>query len=521
MTTYNFDVLVIGSGVAGLASACKLAESGMLVGVVTREKDPQISNTFWAQGGIIYPNPDDSTLKSDIEKASSFTSNGEAIDVLKKHGKRIIDELLINKAQTSFEKNEAGELLYTREAAHTIDRILYKGDFTGKEIQVSLLNYLKDKKRFPNVKFLQAHTAIDLLTPQHHGVSIKQRYEENKVVGAYLFNQETSEVCKALSKMTILATGGIGGLYLHHSNSEGARGDGQAMARRAGASIIDMEFIQFHPTTLYDSSGHRRFLISEALRGEGGILVNSKGVRFMSKYHPDEELAPRDVVARAIAEEIIDTLHECVYLDISHKDPEWIKTRFPTIYEHCLTKGIDMTKAPIPVVPAAHYTCGGVKIDMDGKTDLTNLFAVGEVACSGLHGANRLASTSLVEGLTWGYIAAEKILEEIADVSEYESRKIRDWEDGSEDIDKALVHQDLMTLKQTMWNYVGLTRTSNRLKRAQAMFRELNDEIGKFYKKCKLTDSLIGLRNSVEVGSIVLQSSLRNKESVGCFYRKN
>jgi len=386
---------------------------------------------------------------------------------------------------------------------------------------VSLLNFLKDKKRFPNVKFLQAHTAIDLLTPQHHGVSIKQRYEENKVVGAYLFNQETSEVCKALSKMTILATGGIGGLYLHHSNSEGARGDGQAMARRAGATLIDMEFIQFHPTTLYDSSGHRRFLISEALRGEGGVLVNSKGVRFMSKYHPDEELAPRDVVARAIAEEIIDTVHECVYLDISHKDPEWIKTRFPTIYEHCLTKGIDMTRSPIPVVPAAHYTCGGVKIDMNGKTDLHNLYAVGEVACSGLHGANRLASTSLLEGLTWGYIAAEKIIEEIAGTSEYEARLIRDWEDGNEDLDKALVHQDLMTLKQTMWNYVGLTRTSNRLKRAQAMFRELNDEIGKFYKKCKLTDSLIGLRNSVEVGSIVLQSSLRNKESVGCFYRKN
>lgn len=521
MTSYNFDVLVIGCGVAGLASACKLAESGLVVGIVTREKDPLISNTFWAQGGIIYPKPNDEFLKSDIQKASNYTSNESAINVLRDRGQKIIDELLLDKAKTNFERNESGELKFTLEAAHSIDRILYKGDFTGREIQVSLLNYLKDKKRFPNVKFLQAHTAIDLLTPQHHGVNIGQRYEENKVVGAYLFNQETQEVSKAIARFTILATGGVGALYLHHSNSEGARGDGHAMAKRAGATLIDMEFIQFHPTTFFDSSSHRRFLISEAVRGEGGVLINSLGQRFMAKYHPDEELAPRDIVARAIAEETIETMHDCVYLDISHKDSAWIQTRFPTIYEHCLDKGIDITKQPIPVVPAAHYTCGGVKIDLKGRTDLRNLYAVGEVSCSGLHGANRLASTSLVEGLTWGYIAAEDIIEAKNAVSQYETRLIKDWEKGSEDFDRALIHQDLMTLKQTMWNYVGLTRTSNRLKRANAMFRELNDEIGKFYKKCKLSDSLIGLRNSAEVGLTVLQSSLRNKESVGCFYRKN
>lgn len=521
MSNYHFDVLIIGCGVAGLSAACKLAEAGKSVGVVTREKDPHITNTFWAQGGIIYPEANDKSLDDDVQKASSYTSNKDAIEILKSVGKKAVDELLISKAQTDFAKDKEGKLKYTKEAAHTIPRILYKGDFTGREIQVSLLNYLKDKKRFPNVQILQGHTAIDLITPQHHGTSISQRYEEDKVVGAYLFNQETSEVAKSLAKITILATGGIGALYLHHSNAEGARGDGQAMAKRAGASLIDMEFIQFHPTTFYDSSSHRRFLISEAVRGEGGILVNARGERFMEKYHPDLELAPRDVVARAIVEESIDTLHECVYLDITHKDPEWIEKRFPTIFKHCLSKGIDIRKQPIPVVPAAHYTCGGVKIDLKGKTSLKNLYAVGEVACSGLHGANRLASTSLLEGLTWGYIAADSILNDVDSLNLYADLSIKDWKEGFEDVDKALVQQDWMTLKQTMWNYVGLTRTSNRLKRGQAMFSELNDEISRFYKRCKLTDGLIGLRNAVEVGMIVLKSSRRNKDSVGCFYRKN
>lgn len=521
MTVYNFDVLVIGCGIAGLSSAFKLAEEGLTVGIVTRDKDPLVSNTYWAQGGIIYPRNNDQLLKDDILKASNNTSNLGAIDVLQNKGHQVIEEILLNKVKTNFERNANGDLSFTREAAHSIDRILYKGDFTGREIQVSLLNYLKDKNRFPRITFLEAHTAIDLLTPQHHGMSISQRYEENKVVGAYIFDQESQRVHKAMAKVTILATGGVGALYLHHTNSDGARGDGHAMAKRAGATLIDMEFIQFHPTTLYDSSGHRRFLISEALRGEGGVLTNSKGERFMAKYHPDMELAPRDVVARAIAEESIETVHECVYLDISHKDSEWIKTRFPTIYQHCLTIGIDITKQPIPVVPAAHYTCGGVKIDLAGRTDLNNLYAVGEVACSGLHGANRLASTSLLEGLTWGYVAAEDIVSQIKEIKLYEDQRIKNWEEGEEDFDRALVHQDLMTLKQTMWNYVGLTRTSNRLKRGLAMFRELNDEINKFYKRCKLTDSLIGLRNSVEVGNYVLQASLRNKDSVGCFYRKN
>lgn len=520
MSDYQFDVLVIGCGIAGLTAAAKLAESGVKVGVVTREKDPMVSNTLWAQGGIIFSDKDDTSLVDDILKASAHTSNKLAAQVLSKRSHDILEEMLLEKAKPAFEKKESGELKYTMEAAHSKARILYKGDFTGKEIQIALLNYLKDEQRFPNVTLLSNRTAIDLITPMHHGVEIQQRYEKDRVLGAYIFDRETKKVSKILAKKTVLATGGIGALYLHHSNSEGARGDGHAMAKRAGAILTDMEFIQFHPTTFYDGSSHRRFLISEALRGEGGVLKNSRGVAFMEKYHPDKELAPRDVVARAIAEEIIETRHECVYLDITQKDATWIKERFPTIYQHCLDNKVDITEVPIPVVPAAHYTCGGVKTDLLGRTNLEGLYAVGEVACTGLHGANRLASTSLLEGLTWGYIAAEDVMKDVYQLEDYPLDRIKSWKEGQAETDNALIHQDWLTLKQTMWNYVGLTRTTNRLDRAEAMFRELFEEIEKFYKNAVLDDSLIGLRNAVEVCYQVLKASRRNKDSVGCFYRQ-
>jgi L-aspartate oxidase len=517
--SFNYDVLIIGTGIAGLTTAARLAQAGLKIAIVTREKDPTTTNTAWAQGGIIYPKGSEESLIEDILKASSGTSSLEAAKILAYESSSILDDLLISKAHTDFERDEVGQLKFTKEAAHSCERILYKGDFTGKEIQITLLNYLRE--HFTNVSFFTSHTAIDLLTALHHGVKIQQRYEENKVLGAYVFNQDTKSVHKILAKFTVLATGGVGAIYLHHSNTEGARGDGHAMAKRAGAVLLDMEFIQFHPTTFYAGPMQRRFLISEALRGEGGILINSEGVRFMKKYHPDMELAPRDVVARAIAEEIIETKSDCVYLDIAHKDPTWIKNRFPTIYQFCLEHDIDMSTDPIPVVPAAHYTCGGVKTNLTGQTTLLNLYAVGEVACTGLHGANRLASTSLLEGMTFGHIAAKDILARVPHESVYPTELIKDWIDGTQEVDTALIHQDWQTLKQTMWNYVGLTRSRHRLERAEAMFSELTDEINRFYKDASLVDSLIGLRNAVEIGQQILIASRRNKDSIGCFYRKS
>lgn len=524
MKDFNTDVLIIGSGIAGLSAAIKLAEQKKKVTIVTREKRPEVTNTYWAQGGIIYSPKhfnDQEDLIQDILKASAYTSNIEAAKILSTRSAEIIDEILIRKSRADFAKDSEGELLYTKEAAHSRDRIIYKGDMTGKAIQIALLNYLANTEIFPNVSFLTSHTAIDLITPNHHGVDIIQRYEENQVLGAYILDQASKEVRKVLAKVTVLATGGIGALYLHHSNSEGARGDGHAMAYRAGAFVSNMEFIQFHPTTFYNRSSHRRFLVSEAIRGEGGRLINSKGEAFMKKYHVDAELAPRDVVSRAILEEMIAEKEDCVYLDISHKDKTYLKERFPTIYAYCLENKVDLTTEPIPVVPAAHYTCGGVKTDLKGRTNLKNLYAVGEVACTGLHGANRLASTSLLEGVTWGYISGEDILSSINEISDYDQKKIKDWNQAHEEVDLALIAQDQMTLKQTMWNYVGLSRSQNRLNRARAMFIELQDEISKFYKNAQLHDELIGLRNGVEVAFMVLNASLRNKKSVGCFYLKD
>jgi L-aspartate oxidase len=519
MSSLEFDVLIIGTGIAGLSSAAKLAEKGLKVAIATREQDPKSTNTVWAQGGIIYAKGSEESLIQDILKASAGTSSIEAARLVAYKSSEILEDLLLNKAHSDFERDEGGELLFTKEAAHSTERILYRGDYTGKEIQITLLNYLKDN--YKNVTFLTAHTAIDLLTALHHGTTIQQRYEDNKVLGAYLYDQEAKQVKKVLAKFTILATGGIGSLYLHHSNSEGARGDGHAMAKRAGAVLTDMEFIQFHPTTFYGGATHRRFLVSEALRGEGGYLVNSKNVRFMKKYHSDMELAPRDIVARAIAEEMIESQSDCVYLDITHKNSEWTINRFPTIYNHCLENGIDLTKELIPVVPAAHYTCGGVKTDLKGATTLKNLYAVGEVACTGLHGANRLASTSLLEGLTFGTLAAIDIIENVDKEKIYSAEKIKNWIDGTEEVDTALIQQDLLTLKQTMWNYVGLIRSKERLARAEVMISELSDEINRFYRDARLVDNLIGLRNSVEVALQVVIASRRNTQSVGCFYRKS
>lgn len=522
MTSYQYDVIIIGTGIAGLTTAIKLAEGGLQVAIITREKDICETNTLYAQGGIIYPAKEDKDLVDDIYRASAHTANLAACEVLRERSGGILKEILLDKTKTDFARAKSGKLKYTKEGAHSISRVIYKGDYTGRAIEESFVEYIKDKDRFPNISIMTGHTAIDLLTPEHHGVSIIQRYEEDKILGVYVLNQETGKVIKVLGKVTVLATGGFAGLYLHHSNACGSRGDGHAMAKRAGAFLTNMEFIQFHPTTFFESTSHRRFLISEAVRGEGGILVNSDGKAFMENYHVDKELAPRDIVARAIMQETLNTKHSCVYLDITHKKKSWIKDRFPTIYQYCKERNVDITEKPIPVIPSAHYTCGGIKTDLKAKTSLENLYAVGEVACTGLHGANRLASTSLLEGLTWGYVAAEDIIKNIKNLKLYSADDVKNWEFvGNKEAEQALIHQDWLTLRQTMWNYVGLTRTEERLSRANAMFSELYDEIHRFYKNVYMQDELIGLRNAVEVAYVVQGASLRNKESVGCFYKEN
>lgn len=512
------DVLILGTGISGLTSAILLAEAGADVVLVTKETDLAESNTFWAQGGIIFPGPEKvKGLAADIQAASSNTSCVKAINHLCQYSGEFVEKFLLKKIGVPFKKNVDGNLDFTKEAAHTQSRIIYHGDKTGNVIESSLISYL-EAKNFPNLKILKQHTAIDLITAAHHGKAISQRYEKPKVLGAFLFDQLQENVIKCLAKSTILATGGIGSLYLHHTNSEGARGDGHVMAKRAGAYVTNMEFIQFHPTSFYEPSSHRRFLISEALRGEGAYLVNSKRERFMQHYHKDRELAPRDLVSRAILQEMISSGDQCVYLDISYREKNWIQERFPTIYQYCLKHKIDITQQAIPVVPAAHYSCGGVWVDLEGKTSLPQLYAVGEVSCSGLHGANRLASTSLLEGLTWSHFAADSILKSLKDIKNYNSSEIDDWRGASQEVDLNLVAQDWSTLRQTMWNYVGIKRSRNRLFRAKAMVTELSEEIHKFYKHAKLHDQLIGIRNAVEVAQLVIDSSMKSNQSVGSFY---
>ena len=511
----RFDAIIIGTGIAGLVAALRLSEEGKNVGIFTKSKDPNTTNTRYAQGGIIYS--DDKMLPGDIFEASSKTSYPPTMEKVTKYSKGLIEKYLLNQAHTVFNRDEAGSLKFTKEAAHSLERIIYCGDYTGRSIQESLMTLVKTK---PNIHILTEYTAIDLITLNHQGVDAFDKYKKNQVLGAFFLHKDKVE--KVLAPFTILATGGVGNLYLNTTNSEASRGDGHAMVKRAGGELLDMEFIQFHPTTLFLKNYNkqkmlteRRFLLTEAIRGEGGILKNSLGERFMSRYDDRLELASRDVVSRSIIREIIRTNSECVFLDISHKDSEWIKARFPEIYQHCLDIGIDITKESIPVIPAAHYTCGGVKVDLEGKTSLNNLYAVGEVACTGLHGANRLASTSLLEGLTFGHFAAESILAS-PKPQEYE---VKDWVLSSEQIESEFIEQDMFAVKSTLWNYVGVMRSQRNLKRARSILSKLKEDIEDFYKQAKLSDELIGLRNAAEIGLVIIDQSLKNNNSVGCFYK--
>jgi L-aspartate oxidase len=332
-----------------------------------------------------------------------------------------------------------------------------------------------------------------------------------------VLDQARGEIFPITARETVLATGGLGRVYLHTTNPPGAGGDGIAMASRAGARCINLQYIQFHPTTLYHPSG--RFLLSEAMRGEGARLVDRRGREFMSRFHPNGSLAPRDIAARAIYQVMLESGEPCAYLDISHKPAAQVRDRFPGIYAHCLQLGLDITKQPIPVVPAAHYSCGGIAVDEWGRTNLARLRAVGEVSCTGLHGANRLASTSLLECLVWGTRAGADAAKGILKGGDYYVPRIVPWRYEHEAVDPALIAQDWLTIQQTMWNYVGLIRSEKRLNRAYEILRELNVEISRFYEKAEVTDDMIGLRNGIQTARLVLLAAKESRESRGCHYR--
>ncbi|HMQ10786.1 MAG TPA: L-aspartate oxidase [Oligoflexia bacterium] len=513
------DVLIIGTGLSACTTAFSLLEENpnIQITMLSSARDLDYSASAWAQGGIVYKNPNEqsSDLVKDILNAGAGLSNPIAANILAEEGPELTQHILLDTLKVPFEKDD-GDYKLTEEAAHSFPRILYCADQTGLSIQTHFLQYLKQHK---NIRLLNSHTAIDLLTPSHHSTNQLDRYAAQKCVGAYVFDEQAQRVKTILSHHTVLATGGLGRLFLNTTNPKLSRGDGVAMAYRLGARVMNLEFIQFHPTAFY-KKGSKKFLISETLRGEGGVLIDHAGYAFMKDYHSLADLAPRDIVARSIHNEMLKQNVNNVYLDISHKDEKWLKNRFPYIYEKCLMQGINISKDPIPVVPAAHYSCGGVYTNENAQTSIEQLWAVGETACTGLHGANRLASTSLLENIVFGYRGGKAIAEKLKHPSEHFDH-IAEWKNGDIVIEDELLVQDWISIQHTMWNYVGLVRTPQRLDRAQGIIRTLSDDIAKFYANGKLTQNLLALRNAITVAQLIVTAAQRNKYSQGCHYLKN
>jgi L-aspartate oxidase len=510
------DILVIGCGIAGSTVALKAADAGLQVTVITGTMNPNECNTAYAQGGIIYKgiHDSDAALIQDIWIAGCQKGFQPAIEQLVKLGPRCVEDILIQRLQVPFDKSSDGSFDLTSEGGHGVPRIIHVADATGASIQE---HFQKALQKHPNIQFYKGCTAIDLLTLGHSSLHAEDLYKPQACFGAYVFFQQSKKVEPIVAHETILATGGVGGLFLHSSNTENARGDGIAMANRAGARIVNMEYIQFHPTGLYHPT-LPRVLLSESLRGEGAVLINHLGEAFMGKYHPSGNLAPRDVVARAIDDQMVQYQKQFVFLDITHKDPNWIHQRFPMITNLCKKYGYDITKEPVPVVPLAHYSCGGVLVDLTGNSTIRNLRAIGEVSCTGIHGANRLASTSLLECLVWGVRAAEDISAHWN--KEFIPPDVAPWQYQKEPQDLSLIHQDWQTLRNTLWNYVGPTRSYKRLQRAQAILRNLQMEVENFYSQAELSDELIGVRNGVEAGLVILNGAVHNRTSIGCHYYK-
>ena len=521
------DVLIIGTGIAGATAALQLAQNpARRITLITRDEDPHESNTRWAQGGIIHRGPKDSAdlLVRDILEAGAGASLPSAARILAEEGPALLQKVLIENARIRFDTDGPGKLSYGQEAAHSVRRILHVGDGTGHAISQGLIAALKEK---PNIQWFPNATAVDLITFPHHSRDPLATYQPIACYGAYVFDRSGRAVHRTLATATVLATGGLGRIFRNTTNPPGSRGDGLAMAHRAGARIINAEYIQFHPTALA-IPGAEGFLISEVVRGEGGILLTPEGRAFMADYSPEwKDLAPRDVVSRAIHDQMETNGYSHVLLDIASNMPaEAIRERFPNIYATCLKSGLDISREPIPVVPAAHYSCGGVWVDEWGRSSIQNLYAVGEVSCTGLHGANRLASTSLLEGLVWGNRAAQHI-----EARFQENPKpyipgrddVPPWDESNltAESDPALIQGDMQTIKNIMWHYVGLERSADRLSRAIRELRHLWNEIETFYRQTKLSDGLIGLRNAVEASLIIAQAARHNRQSRGCHYRQD
>jgi len=513
MDIIQTDCLVIGAGLAGSAYALHAARAGHRVELLSLGA-PLEANSDWAQGGIIYDDtPDHALLARDIIAASDGTSNPAAVEQLVTEGPEALRELLLDELHIGFDRDEAGGLDFTREAGHSARRIIHTKDATGHAILEGVMGRVDTT---PGITRRSGWVAVDLLTLSHHCTDPTDRYEPLTCFGAYVLDTATGVITSIVARKTILATGGLGGIFLHSTNQPGSVGHGVAMAWRVGARLIDLEYVQFHPTVFYGRNAPR-FLITEALRGEGGVLVDRAGHRFMDELDPRGSLAPRDVVARSVQQHLAKTGEACVWLDLAALRPEFLRERFPGIYQRCLAHGVDITREPIPVVPAAHYSCGGVHTDLHGRTNVRNLNAIGETACTGLHGANRLASTSLLEALVGARATAR------ADTAELRGGMYRrpappPWQGQEREADPLLIRQDLQLVQQTMWNYAGIVRSPRRLARARKILLELREDIGAFYRDCRLTRELIELRNAVQSALVVVHAATLNPLSKGCHY---
>lgn len=508
------DFLVIGSGAAGLSFALKAAAHGHVT-VVTKGEIAEC-NTNYAQGGICSVTYAPDTFEKHIADTlvcGAGKCDGKAVELVVRRAPELIGDLIA--WGTRFDTTPDGRFELNREGGHSEHRILHHEDLTGAEIERALVESVR---RHPNITVLERHFAIDLLTQHHLGEFVTRHTRGLTCFGAYVLNERTNEIETMLSKFTVVATGGCGNIYSSTSNPVVATGDGIAMCHRAKAITENMEFIQFHPTSLYNPGERPSFLITEAMRGFGGLLRLQNGKEFMQKYHPMGSLAPRDVVARSIDHELKISGEEFVYLDITHKDPKEVMSHFPNIYKKCLSIGIDLTKDMIPVVPAAHYCCGGIKVNLNGESSIRRLYALGEASSTGLHGGNRLASNSMMEAAVYADAAARHAISVIDSIELQRDIPAWDYEGTAVPEEMALITQDYKEMQQIMTNYVGIVRSDVRLERAKRRLEIIFKETEELYLKSTLSQHLCELRNMIAVGYLIIKQAEARHESVGLHY---